>query len=136
MNHDVHMKIGHAMMNYCRRYKAFIKNEMAEMGMNFIEGMTILSLYGTDGYTAEGLTEAVSCDKSVMTRTLQRLEKEDLVLRKQNPDDGRSWIFCVTEKGERRAEEVVESMKKWSEISFADINEKETEVLLELLLKL
>lgn len=136
MNHDDHMKIGHAMMDYSRRFKAFMKSEMAEMGMNFIEGMTVLSLHGAEGRTAERLTEDVSCDKSVMTRALQRLEKEDLVLRKQNPDDGRSWMFCLTKKGKGKAEAVVESIKKWSEISFADFDKKETKLLLELLLKL
>lgn len=136
MKHNEYMEIGHAMLDYSRRFKAFMKSELAAAGINFVEGMTVLYLYGADGRTADSLTEAVSCDKSVMTRALQHLEKEGLVLRKQNPDDGRSWIFCATEDGKERAEAVIDVIKRWSKISFADFTEKETKTLLELLLKL
>lgn len=136
MKHDDYMKIGHAMMDFSRRFKAFMKAELADMNMNFTDGMTLLSIYGDKERTAESLLDAVSCDKSVMTRTLQKLEKEGLVSRKHNPDDGRSWLFCVTEEGRESAGTVIDAIRKWSEESFGNMSEKDVKLLLELLLKL
>lgn len=136
MNHDEYMKIGHAMMDYNRRFKAFMKNEMNTLGMNFVDGMTVLSLYGAEKATADNLAEEVSCDKSVMTRTLQRLEKDGLVTRQKNPDDGRSWMFCVTAAGAKKAKAAISAIKKWSEKSFENFSEEEIRLLLEMIQKM
>lgn len=130
-----HVEIVHIMLKYNRLFKSFMKAELSDTGINHIEALTLHSLKTLKGRSAEKLLETVSCDKSVMTRALQHLEKEGLVTRNENPADGRSWLFSITEKGMTAADKVTTVFEKWSRLTFDGLTESEASLFLELLKK-
>ncbi|MEG0157602.1 MAG: hypothetical protein RR661_08135, partial [Anaerovoracaceae bacterium] len=83
-------RIGRVMLAYDKRFKLFMKQELARVPLNAAEGMVLLALYGHDGQTQEEILTEIhreSCgktqeqlvselhyDKSVMARTMQSLE--------------------------------------------------------------
>ncbi len=62
---------------------------------------------GRSGLSIGTLAERVGMDPTTLTRNLQPLEAQDLVGRAANPDDGRSRIITITDKGFRRLQKAV-----------------------------
>lgn len=52
------------------------------------------------GCTAIDVSKAIDRDKSQVTRTLKALFKQDLIMKKINPNDGRSALLFLTSNGE------------------------------------
>lgn len=45
------------------------------------------------------LSKGLGIDNSAITRLVDRLERQNLVIRKPNPDDRRQFLISITEKG-------------------------------------
>ena len=130
---DCYMSIGRIMMDYDRQFKGFLKAELAPRELTVAAALVLLALYERDGQTAESLLQTVYYDKSVMTRTLQILEKQGRVRRSRNPQDGRSWLFHLTEKGGEERRKITDSLRDWCSIAFRDMDEEEVFSLLQIL---
>ncbi len=59
----------------------------------------LLALYEEDGLTQRDLCARVRIDQSTMAHTLMRMERDDLIVREPDPDDGRRAIITVTAHG-------------------------------------
>jgi len=71
-----------------------------------------------------------------LTKILARLEKEGLVERPPNPDDGRSRLVRLTELGERRLDEIVPGVLEHEHEFLAPLSAAEQAELTRLLTKL
>ena len=56
-------------------------------------------LWKTDGVQFKTLAEACCCSQSTITGIVDTMEKKDIVVRKDNPEDRRSVLVILTEKG-------------------------------------
>ncbi|AWW43291.1 MULTISPECIES: MarR family winged helix-turn-helix transcriptional regulator [Streptomyces] len=74
---------------------------LAEQDMNGNEYMTLVHLSEAPGNQMRMSELANACGLSLsgMTRVVQRLENQSLVLRVKSPDDGRSWLAVLTSSG-------------------------------------
>jgi len=61
----------------------------------------IYELHEAGSIQASQLMGLMHIDKSYLSRTLKRLEKEKVVARKQSREDGRAVLLSLTEKGQR-----------------------------------
>ena len=69
--------------------------------------LTILAALEEDeGVTATALARAVKYEKSTLTPLLDKLERAGLILRANDPQDGRVQRLHVTKKGRKRRREV------------------------------
>lgn len=59
------------------------------------------------GLTQRKLSEETFKSPANMTRILDRMEKKNIIVRKNNPDDRRSSLVFLTEEGESLREKVV-----------------------------
>ena len=56
-------------------------------------------LWKTDGVQFKILADACCCSQSTVTGIVDTMEKKDIVVRKENPDDRRSKLVILTKKG-------------------------------------
>lgn len=136
MNSKVYSETGRLMMAYGKHFRTYMKKALAPHDINVAEAMVLMLLYEKDGRSQEQLLEGVHYDKSVMTRTMQSLETSGMLLREKNPNDGRSWIFLLTEKSRNIKPDVLAALKDWCKIAFQGISETDCLKLLNIMQKL
>jgi DNA-binding MarR family transcriptional regulator len=71
-----------------------------------------LHLYG-DGLRVTDLAELLGVDAPTVTRKIQQLEREKLVARQADPDDGRATRIMLTEAGRRTLQRVLDARREW-----------------------
>ncbi|MHA2287282.1 MAG: MarR family winged helix-turn-helix transcriptional regulator [Promethearchaeota archaeon] len=59
----------------------------------------------TDGVKFKKLADACCCSKSTITGIVNTMVKKNIVVRKDNPEDNRSSLVVLTEKGKKLANE-------------------------------
>lgn len=74
----------------------------AEIGPAY--GSVLAQLFRHGERTMIERAQATRRDKSTVTTLIRRLEKLGYVKRRRHPDDGRSWLVALTEKGEAMRE--------------------------------
>ena len=143
---EIHYRlIGQNMMVVDKYFKIYLKNSLKKYDLNTAEGMVLLALYGHDGRTEEQilhdihqdydgksqdqLIDELHYDKSVMTRTMQALEKKGYVIRGDNPKDSRSFIFNLTSKAIAFKDILIEILKEWNDTLLASFDDIDLEFL-------
>ena len=58
-------------------------------------------LWKNDGIKFKQLAEACCCSQSTITGIVDTMEKKDVVIRKMNPEDRRSVLVMLTDKGKK-----------------------------------
>lgn len=113
-------------------FKIYLKNALNPFQINSAEAFVLLTLYDqletTDshfpemvGFTQEQILEDLHYHKSVMTRTMQSLEKKEFVLRNGHPSDNRCHLFTLTEKAFEFMPRLINILKGWNNVLLHDI---------------
>jgi DNA-binding MarR family transcriptional regulator len=97
----------HALSN--RITRAFESRLESKHGLLVSEWRVLFSLASQRGLTARDIHERWAMDKMAVSRAVRRLESQELVERRKNPADGRSYVLAITAKGERLFDEILPS---------------------------
>lgn len=62
-------------------------------------------LWKTDGVQFKTLADACCCSQSTITGIVDTMEKKEIVVRKKNPEDRRSMLVILTDKGNKLQKE-------------------------------
>ena len=62
-------------------------------------GFALLSIDPEGGTPSTSLGPKMGMEATSLSRTLKMMEEKGLIIRKPNPDDGRSVIICLTDFG-------------------------------------
>jgi len=71
-----------------------------------------LHLHG-DAIRVTALAEMLGVDAPTVTRKIQQLERDGLVVRRADPEDGRASRIAVTPAGRRTLERVLRARRAW-----------------------
>lgn len=88
---------------------------LAEVGLTYPQYLVMLSLWERDSQTVAELGVAVGLDSGTLSPLLKRLEAAGQVRRQRSPQDERSVLVFLTERGrklEREAARVRESVEE------------------------
>lgn len=89
------------------------------------EQWTVLSfLWKEDGVTQQKLCDATFKDKPSMTRLIDNMVKQDLVIRQTPPNDRRSNLIYLTDKGKRIQEKATTAVMEAMTYALAGIDEQ------------
>ena len=136
------MDIGCNMINAEKYIKLFLKKSLNPYNLNATEGLILLLFLKTElksnsiGMTQEQIIEDLKYDKGVITRAMQSLEGKKYVIRQDNPNDGRSYIFILSEKAEELKIYLYSIIEELNNQIFKGIDKKDIEKLSELIHKL
>ena len=73
--------------------------EASKFGSTMVFGFTLLSIDPKNGTPSTALGPKMGVESTSLSRTLKNLEERGLIVRKPNPEDGRSVLIVLTEDG-------------------------------------
>jgi DNA-binding MarR family transcriptional regulator len=74
--------------------------------------VVLVQLWEKDGQSQSALSELTLRDRPTMSRILDTMEKHDLVVRREDPQDARSRLVRLTRRGKALQEKLVPVAKK------------------------
>ena len=80
---------------------------VARFGVTAVQAMTLAFLAKEDDVTSGSLGNRIQLDSATLTGIIDRLARAGLVERKNNPDDRRAVLICLTEKGKAVGNEIL-----------------------------
>jgi MarR family transcriptional regulator, transcriptional regulator for hemolysin len=102
------------------------------------EQWTVLKrLSENDGINQKELANKAEKDQPTVTRILDILERKELVIKKKNEEDRRSFILFITDKGTSLKEELTPIIEAiWEDEILTGIPEEELEIYRKVLMKM
>lgn len=106
---------------------------LGPVGLNPAYVPVLLSLSAGGARTPKGLAQEATVEQPTMTATIQRMERDGIVTRKPNPDDGRSALIALTPKGYERIADMDRALGALNELLLEQFTTSEREQFLSLL---
>ena len=88
----------------------------------------LAELWANDGISQKYLGTALIKNKSSITKMLLSLENEDLIMKKDDPDDGRGKLIYLTEKGREMQNTIVAKSGEMEELLLTDCSQEEIRI--------
>lgn len=82
-------------------------------------------LYKNDGAVQKDIAKSCFIEQATVTSILARMEKNELIIRKVDPDNRRFQFVYLTEKGKVEAKFVIESFAKLENNALKDFTDEE-----------
>ena len=101
MDYDRNRSAGILAGEIARLYAAALQTALQPLGLSRAQYLALSELWLADGLTQRELAERLGVEQATMANTLVRMERDGLIERKPNPDDGRSQLIWVTEAAHR-----------------------------------
>lgn len=96
-----------------RQLNLYFNRELSGISISATELLYLSSLYTKDGISQDDLAQEYSVDKAAVTRTLQLMEKKELIIRKTDSADKRAKKLFLTDKAKSLEMELREIQTKW-----------------------
>jgi DNA-binding MarR family transcriptional regulator len=93
--------LGYQVNHLARLLATLLHREIGVHGVVPGQFAQLLALFERDGQTPTELSRAVGIEPGTMTKTLQRMERDGLIERRQAPRDRRSVTIHLTEHARR-----------------------------------
>lgn len=97
MNFDKTRSAGALASDIARLYAAALQRRLLPLGLSPAQFLALSELWRDDGLTQRDLTGRLGIEQATMANTLARMERDKLVERRPNPDDGRSQQIWLTQ---------------------------------------
>ena len=105
--------VGYMLAQVCRLHRQRADVLLNQIGLHVGQEMFLCGLWANEGVTQTELAEILQLQPATVTNTLQRLEREKIIERRDDSDDQRVSRVYTTEKG-RSLERLVN--EKWSQL--------------------
>ena len=120
------MNIPELLANLTTHYNAIFRQYSSQLSLTAPQAFHLLSI-PVDGISMSGLANKLGLDTSTLTRNIQKLEKLDLVRRKQDRNDKRILVVYLADKGRDKVEKIEESLLdlNFSMMKYIDLDDQE-----------
>ena len=120
------MNIPELLTNLTTHYNAIIRQYSSRLSLTAPQAFHLLSI-PVDGISMSGLANKLGLDTSTLTRNIQKLEKLEFVRRKQDRNDKRILVVCLTDKGRGKVEKIEDSLLdlNFSMMKYIDLDDQE-----------
>ncbi|MFA5332666.1 MAG: MarR family transcriptional regulator [Methanoregula sp.] len=131
------IKVPAALISYSYRalQKKFAK-ELAPYHIGWGHFAILMSLYENEGRSQDSLALSRGFDKTMIAKSVVKLEEEDLIQRRIDPVDKRVKRLYLTEKSRKLVPEMERIGLGINEILVKDFDKKESKIILEYLRKI
>lgn len=110
------------------------QQRVAEFGVTAAQAMVMAFLAHEDNITSTRLGNLTQLDSATLTGILDRLSRAGLLERRDNPDDRRAILICLTDKGKTIGEKILQTVDPANR-SFLSSLTREEELIFRTLLK-
>ncbi len=115
-----------------------LKRGLAEAGVGQVKPAylgVLLGLWYEDGLKVVELSRRAGLEPSTMTGLLDRMERDELIIRKSDPSDRRALLIQLTEKGHELEKPVHDAVERVLGGVFSGISEEDLSRTMNLLRK-
>ncbi|GMM88757.1 MarR family transcriptional regulator [Vibrio fortis] len=111
-------------------------HELKKHGLTIALWPTLMCLWEEEGVTQKDIAIKSKVENSTTTRTLDKLEKLELVERRADPESRRSFRIYLTEKGKALEETLIPIPMRLNKELLGALDESEQQQMLQLLKKM
>lgn len=105
---NIQGSIGYLLAQAAKEHRGRVGDAFSDLGIRVGQDMVLLRLWKEDGLTPSELASRLKVEPGTVSKVLSRMEKVDLVTRRRDPEDARSFKVYLTERA-RALREPVES---------------------------
>jgi DNA-binding MarR family transcriptional regulator len=98
MSHN-NLTIDHYLRSTWLSVQKMYNEQAAKFNSTMVMGFTLLSIDPKTGTPSTSLGPKMGIEPTSLSRTLKNLEEKGLIIRKKNPEDGRSVLVVLTKDG-------------------------------------
>lgn len=124
---------GYLANHMARLFAQGLQEKIQEFGLSPGQFPALIALWAEDGLTQKELVRRIDVEQATMANTLNRMERDGLVIRKRHPEDGRSQQIWLTEKAKELEVPAISAARTQNEIALEDLTKEETRIFLELM---
>lgn len=128
--------LGYLINRAARVFAGRLATELRPFDVGIGQWAVLLHLWGSDGMTQAQLARRVAIEQPTMVRTIDRMERDGLVTRSPDPNDGRATRITLTERGWNLRDAIVPLAAKVNRTATEALTDEEVTTLKRLLAKL
>ena len=95
-----------------RKVQRYYEGKLAPYGITPVQFYVLSALWENDGVKFKDLAKRLNMDGSTLTGIMDRMERLDLVERRDDPDDRRSLLIFLKDKALENKEEIISLAEK------------------------
>jgi len=122
--------LGYQVNHLARLMAQALRERIAPLGVVPGQFAQLLALYERDGQSQAELCERVRIEQPTMANTLRRMERDGLVRRLPDPNDGRRAAVVLTERARELQEALVDAARDVNVVATTGIGEDELAVFM------
>lgn len=126
---------GYLANHMARVFEQALNKRINPIGLTTGTFPALLELWETDGLTQKQLVERLNIEQATMASTLNRMQRDGLVVREKHPTDGRAQLVWLTEKAQQLREPAIEAANAVNAKALQGLNKEEKELFLALMLR-
>ncbi len=126
---------GYLINHLARLFANALQEQIKPLGLSTGVFPIMVHLWESDGLTQKQLVERVGIEQATMANTLARMERDGLVIRRRDTEDGRIRQTWLTEHGKSLKEPTLKRASKQNELILEGLSEAEQEQIVALISK-
>jgi DNA-binding MarR family transcriptional regulator len=95
--------------------------------------MTLLELWEKEGVTQKDLVLRLDVEQATMASTLNRMERDGLIIRRPHPEDSRAQLIFLTAQAKSLKEQAIKAAREVNAMALSDLDDAEKETLIALM---
>jgi DNA-binding MarR family transcriptional regulator len=116
-----------------RTHIIHLNNEMKDLGLTAGQFPFLIHLSHKEGITQDDLAVHLHIDKGTVARALKKLEDKGFIYREINPQNRRSYLLFLTEKGRQIVPHIRSIDKEWEDSICSNFQDNECDRLFNVL---
>ena len=124
---------GYLVNHVARLFAAGLSERIAPLGITIGQFPILLELWNKDGVTQRELLSKLALEQATLANTLNRMERDKIIVRKKHPSDARSQQIWLTEKGKAQKDNAYKAAIEQNEQSLAPLSAAERAQFLNLM---
>jgi len=124
---------GHVVNYLARLFARALYRRIGEHGVNTGQFPVLLRLWEQDGITQASLVGELAVEQPTMAGTLKRMERDGLIKRVPDPNDGRQSHIRLTRRGRALEDALVASARETNVVALRGLTVSETTQFMSLL---
>lgn len=126
---------GYLANHMARLFAIALSERLQPLGLATAQFAVLLELWDRDAVTQKDLVERLDIEQATVGNTLQRMQRDGLIVRKPHPSDGRSQIVCLTPKARALEKPATRHAMEVNSLALEALTEHERGELLALMRK-
>lgn len=110
-----------------RHCRTFSEKKLKEYDLSFGEQVIMMFLTSHENVNQDTISKTYLMDKSVIAKTLNRLEQKEIIVRKQNPENKRENLISLTQSAKEILEKMQMILEEWNSILYSGMSLEDTE---------